>query len=164
MTGWCYGPPGTEVPEFGTIHMPLEGGEGCRFAAFENELIGLLERHEPSHIYAESPLPLAAMNNRASAWQQLGLRAFVRSNGYRYSIPVGELSADLVRTEILGFARAPGRPDAIKAHVVLWCRRQGWRVPDHNAGDACLLWAWVARRRNGHRQQHALWDGPEMGG
>ena len=157
ITGWCYGLPWDDPPAFGTWHMPLQGGEGAKFAAFENELIEAVEAFQPARILAESPLPLAAMNNRASAWQQLGMRAFVRSTAYRHSIPTGEISADMVRMELLGLSRVPGNPDGIKQHVVLWCRRKGWRVPDHNAGDACLLWEWAASRARGtNRVQHAL--------
>ena len=157
VTGWCYGTALANMPVVGSWVMPLEGGEGCRFASFENELIAAVETFQPSHIYAEAPLPLAAMNNRASAWQQLGMRAFVRSVGYRYAIPVGEISADMVRMELLGMSRVVGNPAGIKTRAVLWCKRAGIAVSDHNQADAVLLWEWARRRKAGtNRVQHEL--------
>jgi hypothetical protein len=149
ITGWAYGCANWRSPMFGTWHMPLIGGEGMRFAAFENELEAALEELEPLSIVCESPLPLPAVTNRAAVQQQLGMRAFVKAACYRASIECTEVSADLVRMELLGFCRAPGRPEAIKNHVVAYCRRKGWKVPDHNAGDACLLWEWKRRRVSG---------------
>lgn len=149
ITGWAYGPTSWVMPWFGDWVLPFEGGEGCKFAAFENELIDACEQFLPEKIVLEAPINMPAMTNRAAMWQQLGLRALVRSNAWRRRIAVTEVSADIVRGELLGFCRVPGKPDAIKKHVVNFCRKRGWKVPSHNAGDACMLWEWHRRRVTG---------------
>ena len=150
VTGWAYGLPHWNAPWFGDWHLPYEGGEGCRFAAFENELVDAIAAFRPRSMIIEAPINLPAMTNRQAMWQQLGLRAVARCNAWRESVAVTEVSADIVRTEVLGLSRIPGHPDAIKRHVVYWCRRRrGWSVPSHNAGDACILWEWQRRRLAG---------------
>jgi hypothetical protein len=158
ITGWAYGPLHWNAPWFGDWHLPFEGGEGCRFAAFENELTDALAEFRPASLILEAPINLPAMTNRAAMWQQLGLRAIARCNAWRENVPVSEVSADTVRVEVLGLSRVPGHPDAIKRHVEYWCRRKmGWKVPSHNAGDACVLWEWGRRRHTGSmRVQGAL--------
>jgi hypothetical protein len=142
ITGWAYGPAAWEVPMFGCWEMPKQGGEGARFAQFENMLIDAIEDWHPGHIICESPLPLPAQINRRTAWQQIGMRAMVFAYAWRCSIPVSEVSADLVRSELIGITRDPD----IKELVKKYCRRHGWMVRDHNAADACMLWAWRRKR------------------
>jgi hypothetical protein len=152
VTGWAYGPLVWGEPLFGDLYMPALGGEGIRYASLENELIHMLDVFKPGQIVMESALPPQAQTNVTSARQAYGMRAIVYCNAYREAVSVSEVSADLVRNELLGFSRAPGRPDAIKTHVVHFCKRRGWHVPSHNAGDACLLWEWFRRRLVGPRQ------------
>jgi hypothetical protein len=150
-TGAAYGTLDCFAPWFEDWHMPSVGGEGARFAALENEIVAAFERFHPCRLVLEAPIPLPAMNNRAAAWQQLGMRAIVRCIAYREAVAVTEVSATLVRSELLGFASAPGKPNAVKSHVLHFCRRKGWDVPSHNAGDACMLWEWQRRRLAGER-------------
>jgi Holliday junction resolvasome RuvABC endonuclease subunit len=141
--GWAYGRLGLP-PLNGTWVLPFVGGEGARYASFENELAAALEVYQPSHLVVEAPLPLPALNNADVAKQQMGLRAFAYSEAYRASIPVHEVDAYTVRKEVLGTGRfAKGQ---VKAAVVAWCRRQGFDVPDDNAGDACVLWTYFSKR------------------
>lgn len=158
ITGWAYGPVEWAAPWFGSWHMPLIGGEGMRFACFENELVDALELYQPETVILEAPIALPAMTNRAAMWQQLGMRAIARAACWRQSIVVSEVSPDIVRSEILGYSRIPGHPGAIKDHVMGWCRKHGLRVPDHNAGDAVLIWTWHKRCVTGARAvQQPLW-------
>jgi Holliday junction resolvasome RuvABC endonuclease subunit len=143
QVGWAYGRPG-QRPVNGTWVLPHIGGSGARFASFENELAAAVELYDPAHLVVEAPLPLPAQNNADVAKQQLGLRAFVLAEGYRASIPVHEVDAYTVRKDLFGTGRFPkGR---VKEVVFKWARGQGFDVPDHNAADACVLFAYFAKR------------------
>jgi len=147
IVGWACGGLYDNRPQFGAWHLPFGQGEGARFCAFENRLAYFIEANSPDRIVVEKHLPAAAMNNDAAARQQLGLRAIAYSEAYRAATPISEIDVLTVRRDILGqgvFAR-----DRVKQEVVMWCRRRGWSVPDHNAGDACVLWEWHRRRLTG---------------
>jgi Holliday junction resolvasome RuvABC endonuclease subunit len=148
QTGWACGDIRGDRPVMGDIYLPFEGGEGARLAALENEIILLLNAHEPEYIVMESPLSVFAMNNEASARQQLGLRAIALAVAYRESLPVTEVSADIARAAVIGLNRA-GSSDAMKKAVMLWCRRQGLRPASHNSGDAAVVWFWYRAVRTG---------------
>ena len=148
VTGWCYGAPGCNLPEFGSWLMPL-AVEGARYAALDNELTDAFAALRPSHVIIEAPIALPAMTNRAAMWQQLGMRAIVRAAAWRDSVSVSEVSAEIVRNELLGFSRVPGKPGAIKFHCIRWCRRNGIHVTDDHQADAVFLWEWRRRRVSG---------------
>jgi Holliday junction resolvasome RuvABC endonuclease subunit len=141
--GWAYGGLRDANPAFGCWKLPPIGGEGARFAAFENTLAAAIEELQPSRMVCEAPMPLQALIGVSTlkvVSQQLGLRAIAYSEAYRASIPISEVSSDMVRYAILGAARfAKGK---VKIEVVNYCRSRGWKVPDHNAGDAVLVWLW----------------------
>jgi len=139
------------LPAFETWRLPKIGGEGARYAAFENTLAQAIEAWEPSWIVLEAPIPLPAMNNRASAFQQITLRGIAYSEAYRASIPISEIDAYTARLEVMGV----GRPAEGKKAVVAWCRAHGMPVGDDHAGDACVLWLWHRRKmRNGSAAEH----------
>jgi Holliday junction resolvasome RuvABC endonuclease subunit len=139
-TGWAYGCLDWNAPTFGCWHMPLMGGEGCRLASIENELIDALNEYAPSHLICEAPLPLPAATNRQAVYQQLGLRGLAIANAWRSAVAWHEIDAPTVRGELLGqryFSK-----NTVKKRVTTYCRSLGLRVPDHNAGDAVMLWLW----------------------
>lgn len=155
--GWAYGRTTSNAgPAFGAIGLPKTGGEGARYACFQNELIPMLERLEPKSMIVEKHLPLPAMNNVQSARQQLGLLAIALSEAWRYRIAVNEIDAVSVRMEVLGYAY-PRKGSDIKQSVVAYCRSRGWFVPDHNAADACLIWEWHRRRVHAPEQRTMFW-------
>jgi Holliday junction resolvasome RuvABC endonuclease subunit len=145
--GWALGgEPGARLM-CGTLVLPHIGGEGARFAAFENELADMMTVHRPTHLVVEAPLPLPAQNNAEVARQQLGLRAFAYSEAYRAAVPVHEVDAYTMRKDVLGTGRFP--KGKVKEVVFKWARDQGHDVPDHNAADACVLLTYFARRMGG---------------
>ncbi len=148
VVGWAYGHDEDRVPLFGTWKLPKIGGEGARYASFENELITTVETCQPRWIVLEKPLPPQAQTHARSAEQQYALRGMAYSTAYRNSIPISEIDAYTVRVEVLG----AGRPVDVKLAVVSYCRKRGWIVPDHNAGDACLIWQWHRQRMRGPAQ------------
>jgi len=154
--GWAYGLPELREPMFGTWWLPKIGGFGGRLASFENALIPFLEEHQPRVVVCEAPLPLPAQNDMRVCRQQLGLSAIAYKEAYRASAAAEEIDAITVRMAILGFARP--RNGKIKEAVTAWCHSRGWRVPDHNAADACMIWEW--RRRQVHQpSQSGFWAG-----
>lgn len=145
--GWAYGHPGGE-PTFGVWVLPRLGGEGARYASFENELGDALEDLAPRYLILEGHLPLPALNNVAAARQQFGLRAGAYSEAYRASCAVSEVDVHTVRREVMGVSRLSS--DVAKREVLQHCRRiRGWKVTNHNAADALLLWKWMADRMRG---------------
>lgn len=147
--GWAAGHVGDLAPSFGTWHLPHMGGEGARYAAFENELAAAMDLLAPSHLVLEAPLPLWAQTTMRVTCQQLTLRGIAYAEGWRASCPVSEVSNEIVRSAILGRARYP--KGTVKHEVVRYCRGRGFKVPDHNAADACLVWLWHTGQLQGVR-------------
>ena len=143
QVGWAIGELGGR-PLLGTWVLPSIGGEGARFASFENELADAMAVHEPSIMALEAPLPLPALNNRDVAFQQMGLRAIALSEAYRASASVHESDVYSIRLAVLGTGRfAKGQ---VKHAVEAWAKREGLNAPDHNAADAACLWTFYSRR------------------
>jgi Holliday junction resolvasome RuvABC endonuclease subunit len=144
IVGWAYGHLRDQAPRFGTWVLPHHGGEGARYAAFENEMAAAMDQLRPSRVMLEAPLSFQALmgvsNFRVMA-QQYTLRGIAYAEAWRASCPIGEVSADLVRRELLG--RGHFAKDTVKREVLRWCLARGWRVPDHNAGDAAMVWQWL---------------------
>lgn len=140
--GWCLADRGCR-PIYGFWQLPKIGGEGARFASAENEIAQALLVHQPHVVVVEAPLPLPALNNRESAFQQIGLRAIAYSEGWRASTKVFEVDAYTVRKEMLGTGRS-SKDENIKTKVLRYCHERGWSVVDDNVGDALLLAAFYA--------------------
>ena len=152
VTGWCLAEPGCR-PVFGAWHLPRIGGEGARYCALENEISEALQVHQPDKLVIEAPLPLPAyMHPEGGDWQtnsdairqQLGLRACAYSEAYRAEVQVFEVDAYTARREMMGTGRFPR--GTVKAHVMAWCRKQGWNVHEDNSADAVVLAAYTARQ------------------
>lgn len=149
-TGWCYGLIGDPMPAFGVWHLPNVGGLGARFAAFDNQIIAAMKAFRPARLILEAPLTFQALLGVSTArvmQQQYTLSGFCYAEAWRCSVPIMEIDSFTVRSEILGQGRFA--KDAVKREVVSFCRKRGWKVPDHNAADACLIWLWLERRLRG---------------
>lgn len=150
--GWAYGLTDSATPEFGVWRLPHIGGEGAKYATFENELAAFMLIRQPGSLVLEASLSLQALagvSTIAVARQQLTLRGIAYSEAYRAAIPISEVSSDIVRLAVLGTSRFPKKQ--VKYEVVRYCREQGWRVPDHNSADACLVWQWQTMQLRGTR-------------
>lgn len=146
-TGWCYGVASDRVPAFGVWILPSVGGEGARYAAFENVLAAAMDAWCPSQVVLEAAFSLqalAASSNIAVARQQLTLRGLAYAEAWRAFARISEIDSYTVRSEVLGRGRFA--KETVKREVIQYCRGRGWKVPDHNAGDACLVWAWHCDR------------------
>jgi Holliday junction resolvasome RuvABC endonuclease subunit len=140
VVGWSYGHLEDDLPAFGNWHLPHVGGEGIRYASFENELATCMDELQPTHLILESPLPLPALNNFRAAAQQFTLRGFCYAEGWRASCAVSEIDPGTVRQALLG--RSHFSKGVVKREVVVYVRSLGLKVPDHNSADACMLWLW----------------------
>lgn len=148
-TGWAYGPVGARTPLCG-VWVLAEGDLGVTLASFDNELDDAIKLHRPRLLMVEAPLPPTATSH-ANTWrQQLGLAALAETAAYRHSVPYREVAASTVRAAIIGTARFP-RGQA-KPAILAYCQSQGWRVPDDNAGDACITWKFACREIEGRRR------------
>lgn len=150
-TGWAYGQINARSPEgWGTWYLPMIGGEGARYCAFENELAAMIATARPGRLVMEAPLTFQALlgvSNMKTMAQQLTLRGIGYSEAYRASIPCSEVSADMVRSVVLGQGRFP--KGTVKSVVIAHCWAQGWKVDDDNAADAVLTWAWMCGKLRG---------------
>ena len=150
-TGWAYGHPYDNLPSFGRILVDHLRTEAERFVAFEDALVELFNELQPAGVVIEAPLGIERWHTTMTTMmQQLGLRAFVVAEAYRRSATLSEVSASLVRHDLLG--QSQFAKNTVKDRVVDFCRDRGWRVIDHNEGDACLTWAWHVGRLRGHRR------------
>lgn len=142
IVGWCYGRIDDVLPLFGTWHLSESKLLGPRYVAFENELIDALDRFQPKLVIAEAPLPSNRQGSTNVARQQFGLAAYVEGECWRRQIECREQPAHQVRKTVLGKGSF-GSSEAAKAQVLAYARAQGWKVPDHNAADACVLWRYA---------------------
>lgn len=142
--GVAYGQLDNRQPWFGSWPLPRAGGEGGRYAAFENELADAMQRMQPAGIVLEASLSLQALASASTiavARQQLTLRGIAYMEGYRASVPVTEVSADIVRYAMLGQSRF--KKGTVKTEVMAYCKRHGMNVwGDDNAADAILTFLW----------------------
>lgn len=146
--GWAAGHPG-QTPACGTWRLSTSPRLGPRFVGYENELIDALERWKPRLVVMEAPLPAMRQGSTDVARQQFGLAAYTEGECERARVQLREQPAHMVRKAVLGYAPTGGT-EKIKAEIVAWCHAQGWSPPDHNAGDALVLWAYsclMERRR-----------------
>jgi hypothetical protein len=148
--GYAYGAIDAPAPTFGVWRLPKIGGEGARYAAYENELASAIDLWSPSALVLEAPLPLAALCGVSTlkvVAQQLTLRGIAYAEAWRASIPISEVSSDMVRLAMLGQSRF--KKGTVKAEVLAYCRSINLLVPDHNAGDAVLTWLWYKGQLSG---------------
>lgn len=140
-TGFAHGLFGAVCPAFGSWPFsakdPLDP-VGRRIANFDNTLARAFDEWAPSHVVAAEPVPARNMGEAIATFGMLGQ---LRAECWRRQIPLLVQPEGTVRKEILG--RGTGPTDVMKDLVLAWCRAEGLEVPDHNAGDAVILWRWT---------------------
>jgi len=141
--GWCYAATETALPFTGFWQLPRLGGEGARYAGFDEKLADIFERWQPTRLFLEAPIPLPALNNFRATAQQFGLRALAFAEAHRSSCSVDEVDVLTVRRAVLGSSSMSS--DVAKKAVVKACRDRGIMVANHHAGDATMLWLWHKR-------------------
>lgn len=176
--GWCYGGVHDTTPDLGAWELPgtddlrdIDSNEarrsiltGARGAALENELEALMALVRPRRM----AFALRFAANQTSAYLLTGLAVAAEISAYRAEVQfVDKIAESEARAHVLGRGRF-GIPDpdnrrkiikgtgtkAAKDAVMEWCRGKGWRPPNHDAGDAAVIWEF-ARRKELARQQWA---------
>ena len=143
--GWAFGLDADAAPHCGVWVLPSAADLGRRYAALGNELADALALHQPRLVLMEAPL----VRQDNSARLLLGLAAHVESTCYRWGVECREAHSATVRKAVLGRGTFP--KGTAKAAVLAFCTEQGWPVPDDNAADACLVWAYARQERQQRR-------------
>jgi hypothetical protein len=143
--GLAYGPDEHDRPLLtAQFALPVIGGRGAKAAAAENLLDAIFAGYAPTRLVLATPLPLPALNNYGSAYQQFGLAWAAHAAAYRAECQVSAQDEQTVRSEMLGRPRYAkgGAKDAVLAY----CRRMRIQVAGHHAADAAVLWLWHRSR------------------
>ena len=154
-TGHAYGTPEDISPVAGAFILPVDGSPGKRIVHFQNSVMDLIERHQPTLVVIEAPMRLYAQadrrpdaqrrGNEAAARQQYGLHMAVHGECYRAGVMITEGDVGPVRQAVLGRSKWDHRKE-IKPWIVSWCMAMGWDVSaGHDAADACVLWQFACQ-------------------
>lgn len=149
-TGWVYGgrehiaPPG---PIWGKWNLPKFPDLGRRIVALENELSFALSRYEPGKVGIEAPLEFGAKGSFHTARLLLCLAGAVEAITYRWEKQYIERSVTTARTAVCGRARmnsdeTAAGTDVKRAIVAPWIADMQWDIPDADAADAAVGWAY----------------------
>lgn len=143
VTGFAHGPFGAIRPvcdSWELVHGRPDPANpvGQRIAVLENMLIPSFDAWMPSHVIMAERF---ASRNAGEAASSFGLDGAVLAECWRRGIAVLVQPEGTVRKEMLG--RGTGTTEVMKGLVLAWCAREGIEVPDHNAGDAAVLWRWA---------------------
>lgn len=141
-TGWCCGEQSDAAPRTGVWVLPDMADLGRCFVALDNELTDAIRFHQPDRVVMEAFIPNM---QQTSAELLIGLASHVRSCCYREDVRCETEPASTVRKHVLGTGRFGSSKEA-KAKVLWFCQSMGWKVSDHNAGDAAVLWAYATKQ------------------
>jgi len=148
-TGWAYGLPGDPAPVWGVWRFPAHVSRGAAGAALEDELEKKLDEYQPCRLVFEAPLPANLQTNAASAFMLIGMAFATESCAHRCEVPVFSRSSDTFRNAVIGRShlhddekRERPRPTVKTRIVAPRIAARGWKIPDHNAADAAVVWAY----------------------
>jgi hypothetical protein len=152
VTGWAYGALGADAPQCGRWELGATDRldiVGARAACLDNTLAAALDLWTDVTVCGMAePIPGRNQSDVAAMGAFVGI---VRAECWRRRIRVLVQPESTVRKEMLG--RGSGRSDVMKGLALQWCERHGISVPDHNAADAVVFWAWcrgeLLRQRGG---------------
>lgn len=153
-TGWAYGLPGSGQPHWGVWKLPDTFDLGRRMCAFENVLLEFFDKYRPSLVSIEAPLPANQQSNASTAEILIGLAIVTEMCAYRWKIKFARRSSHTVRSAVIGRSRITQdekrqRGSVKKTIVEPWIAAMGWVIPNHNARDAAIGWAYETGIRAG---------------
>jgi hypothetical protein len=152
-TGFAYGDSLDRPPVTGVWKLPGDEYEhGRTWAALDNELGTLLKLVRPLLVGIEAPLPPRFQTTPESGRLAFGLTATAEQTCYRFSIECRLVKSETARSKVIGRAHLDehekrARETVKTAIVAPWVRSMGWDIPNHNAADAAVGWAFLI----GHR-------------
>lgn len=115
----------------------------------------MLEQHKPARVVYEAPLPPNLQGDRETCYITYGLAVAAEACAWRAGIEVFSHSSTTIRSAVIGRAhlteeekRSRPRPTVKTAIVAPWIKAQGWNVPENNAADAVVCWAYACGMRH----------------
>lgn len=142
VSGWAVGVPGDKDPLFGSIRFAKPGGSHEAIAA---GAIGwaqdMIEKHEPTTIIYEAPIPasfVAGRTNIDGTSILFGLPFLIGGIAHRKRIfDVRKASVRDVRVFFIGENL---KRVAAKRATIDKCLRLGWNAQNDNEADALAIW------------------------
>lgn len=137
--GWAAGAPDGD-PRFGTVRLPNRGQDmGATGCAFEKWLDAMMVVEKPVVVAFEAPLLIGPRTHFQTARKLMGLAFLCETIATRHDARCYEENNATLKKWFAGHGRAE-KPDMIAV-----AKRYGWDVQDHNAADACALWAFTVK-------------------
>lgn len=140
-TGWAVGQLGQQRPVCGIWELPKRDRYdviGARLYAFQRAFVPLFREQKPARVVMAERFRSRTNDEAASGYALEGL---VRLECWHAAVTPLVQPENTVRKEVLG--RGWGSTEEMKRLVMAWCENAGIVVPDHNAGDAAVLWHWT---------------------
>jgi hypothetical protein len=147
-TGWVYG---------GREHIAAPGpiwgkweieqyGLGRRMYALDCALSDALDRYNPGRVGIEAPLKVVKNRSGHAAELLLCLAGQAEATCVRWEKPFFKSQFDKTRNAVLGrrlmTSEEAERGLTVKSAIVEpWVTRMGWHIPDEDARDAAVGWA-----------------------
>lgn len=157
--GWALGAPGDAAPVSGTYR--FGGDEASIWARYHHALRWAIDRFchaegpRITKLVIEDQLNPRAFSKKEAAELLFGLPAVIGACAYdRRIFDIERHKVADVRGLFINNRRL--KTDVAKAAVMRRCKKLGWEVEDHNAADACALWAYECSRRRGAPIIHQL--------
>jgi hypothetical protein len=152
--GWALGAPGT-VPSTGSVTFGSnDASNGARFHHAAQWAVKMFNENDVDILTIEDQLSPQAFKHRQAAKLLYGFPAVIKERAYERGIYDVERSVADVRG--LFIRRRHLKSADAKAAVMRRCRQLGWDVCDHNAADACALWAYECSLLKGATIVHDL--------
>jgi crossover junction endodeoxyribonuclease RuvC len=155
--GWALGEPG-DVPVSGTVRFGSD--DASLWARYHHALRWAIDRfvhgqQKITKLVIEDQLNPQAFSSKEGAELLYGLPAIIGACAYDRRIY--EIERHKV-ADVRGFFinRRGLKTDDAKVAVMRRCRKLGWPVIDHNAADACALWAYECSRHRSAQIVHQL--------
>lgn len=149
-TGWCYGTLANleHGPEWGVWLLPSVSHLGKRLVALENELADAIFELQPCIVGIEAPLAAGAIGSAATAELLICLAGAAESVTTRWERDFKRYGVNTLRAEVCGRSRLndaekDDRLNVKDAIVAPWLKRMGWNIPENNAADAAVGWAYT---------------------
>lgn len=144
-TGWARGVVNGE-PEFGSVTFGKDGASNAaRFAHALRWAVDIFKDDPPDILVIEAPIAVQGFSVQQGAKLLFGLPAIFIATAYECGVHrIYEHDVRDIRNVFLGHRNL--KTAIAKAATERRCRQLGWQVPDHNAADACALWAYECTR------------------
>jgi hypothetical protein len=146
-TGWARGILNTEeLLEFGSVTFGKENASNyARFAHALRWAVDIFKNDPPDVLVIEAPIQVQAFSVQQGAKILFGLPAVITAVAHECGVyAIHEHDVRDIRNLFIGHRRL--KTQQAKEATMRRCKQLGWKVEDHNAADACALWAYECAR------------------